>query len=68
MTSHPLEAEDLAAGRAAFLAGTALHGNPHDMHGVEPLTIADRQRHEAWRAGWFAECDDATVATFTVSP
>lgn len=60
MTNAPLTADDLApdfaAGRAAFAAGTALHYNPHlnAMHDVEPPTIADRQRFEAWRAGWIA--------------
>jgi hypothetical protein len=47
---------DLAAGRAAFFAGTSLHYNPHlnAMHETEPPTIEARQRYEAWRCGWIA--------------
>lgn len=56
MTRHPLEAEDLAAGRAAFAAGEDFSANPYlnARHGVEPSPIATLQRYEAWRAGWIA--------------
>lgn len=54
--AHPLEAQDYAAGRAAFAAGTAIQYNPHlnALHGIERATVADLQRFAAWDCGWIA--------------
>ena len=60
MTTAPLTADDLApdfaAGRAAFADYLSIHQNPHldAMHLFREPTIAERQRFEAWRAGWIA--------------
>jgi hypothetical protein len=47
MTRHPLEASDMAAGRAARAAGIACHYNPFDFY-------AEPQRYCAWKEGWRA--------------
>ena len=44
---HPLEAQDIASGRAAFARGLARHYNAFDFH-------ADPQRYCAWDEGWKA--------------
>lgn len=46
-TRHPLEAQDIAAGRAAFACGLARHHNAFDFW-------ADPQRYCAWEEGWKA--------------
>ena len=47
MQRHPLEASDMAAGRAARAAGIACHYNPFDFY-------AEPQRYCAWKEGWRA--------------
>jgi hypothetical protein len=47
MQRHPLEASDMAAGRAARAAGIACHYNPFDVY-------AEPQRYCAWKEGWHA--------------
>jgi hypothetical protein len=47
MQRHPLEASDMAAGRAARAAGIACHYNPFDFY-------AEPQRYCAWIEGWRA--------------
>jgi len=42
---HPLEGQDIAAGRAARVNGIPCHYNPHDFH-------TDPQRYCAWKEGW----------------
>lgn len=44
---HPLEAQDIAAGKAAKVAGISRHSNPHDFY-------AEPQRYCAWKEGWHA--------------
>ena len=47
MQRHPLEASDMASGRAARAAGIACHYNPFDFY-------AEPQRYCAWKEGWRA--------------
>lgn len=51
-TRHPLEAQDIAAGRAAFARGLARHHNAFDFW-------ADPQRYCAWEEGWKAAAQAA---------